>query len=515
MRYIYIICALLLAHVGLIASSDSDLAALNEVLAEREVYQQQKQQRIQLLQQASMNHYDRLLALTEEYQSYSYDTATIYVEKLLDEALLSKESNKIAQAQIKQAFLYLSSGLFKESSDIFQAIDIASCEQDIQAEYYIHYARLLYDMADYAHGKISYEYINYGNRLSQEALKRISPEDTIRYWSTAALYAMKMGESNLAIQRFNRVLETSQITEHQKAIAYSSLAFIYQNMGDTLLANRNIILAAIADIKSCTKETVAMSIVAQNVFARGQVTEAAVYIQAALDDATFYNARHRQVNISRVMPIIEQQQLMIEQEQNRRVTWLNICLYILIAGVLVAFVMLYNRHRALVRAEQNIQTTNLQLTEANHIKEECIATFLCNENSVYSTFEKYQRYVKRKAQDKRWEELFAIPAYADVRVLKNNFYKRFDTMFLHIYPTFVEQFNQLLKPDQQIVLKPNELLNAELRIFALIRLGINDNAQIAKLLDYSINTIYTYKTRINNATNLTAEQLIQAVMQIK
>lgn len=98
MRYIYIICALLLAHVGLIASSDSDLAALNEVLAEREVYQQQKQQRIQLLQQAPMNHYDRLLALTEEYQSYSYDTATIYVEKLLDEALLSKETNKIAQA---------------------------------------------------------------------------------------------------------------------------------------------------------------------------------------------------------------------------------------------------------------------------------------------------------------------------------------------------------------------------------------------------------------------------------
>lgn len=515
MRHLILVCTLLLLHVGMTANVDSDLTALNQALAEREVYQQQKQERIQFLQQAPMSHYERLLALTEEYQSYSYDTATIYVEKLLDEALLSKESNKIAEAQIKQAFLYLSSGLFNESSDIFQTIDIASCEQDIQAEYYIHYARLLYDMADYAHGKISYEYINHGNQLSQKALKRISPEDTIRYWSTAALYAMKMGESNLAIQRFNRVLENTHITEHQKAIAYSSLAFIYQNLGDTLLAYRNIIMAAIADIKSCTKETVAMSIVAQNVFARGQITQAARYIQVALDDATFYNARHRQVKISQVMPIIEQQQLIMEQEQNRRVTWLNICLYVLIAGLLVAFVMLYNRNRALVKAEQNIQTTNMQLAEANHIKEECIATFLCNENSVYSTFEKYQRYVKRKAQDKRWEELFAIPSYADVRVLKNNFYKRFDTMFLHIFPNFVEQFNQLLRPEQQVTIKSNELMNAELRIFALIRLGINDNAQIAKLLDYSINTIYTYKTRINNATDLTPEELIQAVMQIK
>ncbi len=515
MRYLFLLYTLLLLHVGTVANNTSDLTALNQALAEREIYQQQKQQRIQFLQQAPMSNYERFLALTEEYQSYSYDTATIYVEKLLDEALLSKEINKIAKAQIKQAFLYLSSGLFNESSNIFQTIDITSCRQDIQAEYYIHYARLLYDMADYAHGKISYEYINHGNQLSQEALKRISSEDTIRYWSTAALYAMKMGESNLAIQRFNRVLATSCISEHQKAIAYSSLAFIYQNQGDTLLANRNIIMAAISDIKSCTKETVAMSIVAQNVFARGQVKEAARYIQAALDDATFYNARHRQVKISQVMPIIEQQQLILEQEQNRRITWLNICLYGLIAGLIVAFVMLYNRHRALIKAEQNIQTTNLQLAEANHIKEECIATFLCNENSVYSTFEKYQRYVKRKAQDKRWEELFAIPAYADVRVLKNNFYKRFDTMFLHIYPDFVEQFNQLLRPNQQVTIKSNELLNAELRIFALIRLGINDNAQIAKLLDYSINTIYTYKTRINNATNLTAEQLIQAVKQIK
>lgn len=514
MKRIGIICAMCFSMMHIVANIDSDLAMLQAVLEQRCVYQQQKQQRIEDLQRAPMSNYQRLLALTEEYKSYSYDTATIYVEKLIDEALLSKEADKIAQAQIKQAFLYLSSGLFKESSDIFQSIVIAPCNIDVQAEYYIHYARLLYDMADYAHGKISYDYISMGNALSHEALARISPQDTIRYWSTAALLAMKMGEEHLAIQRFNRVLETSKITEHQKAIAYSSLAFIYQNMGDTVLANHNIVLAAIADIKSCTKETVAMGIVAQNAFAQGHVQQAAQFIQVALDDANFYNARHRQVKISKVMPIIEQQQLLIEQQQNRRITLLNICLYVLIAGILVAFFMLYNRHRALVRAEQNIQSTNQQLTEANKIKEECIATFLRNENSVYSTLEKYQRYVKRKAQDKKWEELQMIPVYADVRTMKNDFYKRFDTMFLHIYPNFVERFNLLLREDYRIKIKCNEMLNAELRIFALMRLGINDNAQIANLLDYSINTIYTYKTRINNATDLTPDELIKEMMKI-
>lgn len=505
---------LLAISTALWATGYEQLAELEEVLANKHIYTQQKQERIHALQHAPMREYDRLLALTTEYQSYSYDTATIYVEKLIDEAALSGNQDEIAVAQIKRAFLYLSSGLFKESSDIFENLDIQTCSQSVQAEYYIHYARLLYDMADYVEGQISHEYINQGNKCSEEALKRIPRSDTILYWSTAALHAMKMGETSMAIQRFNRVLDNPNATEHQKAIAYSSLAAIYTTLNDSLQATYNIIQASIADIKSCTKETVAMGILAQNLFQSGQVALAAKYIEEALADANFYNARHRQLRIGKFMPIIEEKQLIIEQNQNRQIRLLNICLYVLIAGILVAFFLLYNRHRAVLRAENNIRKANTQLTEANQIKEECIATFLCNENSVYSIFEKYQRYVKRKTQDKRWEELLSIPVYADVRALKNDFYKRFDTMFLHIYPNFVEAFNRLLKDDCQIKLKHNEMLNAELRIFALMRLGITDSAQIAKLLDYSINTIYTYKTRINNSTALSPDELLEEIMKI-
>ena len=101
-----------------------------------------------------------------------------------------------------------------------------------------------------------------------------------------------------------------------------------------------------------------------------------------------------------------------------------------------------------------------------------------------------------------------------MRTLRNDFYRRFDTIFLHIFPNFIPQFNNLLAPDNQITPKNGELLNAELRIFALIRLGINDNNQIAILLDYSINTIYTYKTKVKNASHLSNEQFHQQLMQI-
>lgn len=128
--------------------------------------------------------------------------------------------------------------------------------------------------------------------------------------------------------------------------------------------------------------------------------------------------------------------------------------------------------------------------------------------------EKYQRYVKRKTQERRFDELQSIPQYVDIRTLRNEFYKRFDTMFLHIFPDFVEKFNGLLRPDCRVELRQGELLNAELRIFALIRLGITDNQQIANLLDYSINTIYTYKTRIKNASALPPEEFNSRLMEI-
>ena len=257
-----------------------------------------------------------------------------------------------------------------------------------------------------------------------------------------------------------------------------------------------------------------MSIVAQRMYQYGDIEHATRYIQQALADAQFYNARHRQLHVSKILPIIEQHQLLTQQKQNRRIRVLNVCLYAMIAAMLVMLLFLYNRIKRTIAAERRMEEMNRRLREANYIKEECIATFLYNESSVYSKLERYQRYVKKRAQEKRWEELLQIPSYADVRTLRNDFYKRFDSMFLHIFPNFIAQFNALLDDDKQIRLRVGELLNTELRIFALIRLGINDNQQIATLLDYSINTIYTYKTKVKSYSQLSSEEFYQRLMQI-
>ena len=506
----------LLLHVSILsfAFSAQDLQLLDAALSDKHLYEQQKQETIRAIEQAELSPYDRYLALTEAYESYSYDTATLYVAKLTDEAMGIGNKNLLAQARIKSAFLYLSSGLFKGSADVFEDIAPATLDSNLRAEYHIHYARLLYDMADYTHGQLGMQYISEGHRQSEEALRYIASTDTVRYWATAALYAMKQAENLSAIERFKRVLACSTISEHQRAIAYSSMGFVYDRMGETALSDHYMVLAAVADLKSCTKEAVALGIIAQRLNAAGDTPRAARYIQQALADATFYNARHRQLSVSKILPIIEQQQLLLQQQHNHRIRILNVCLYAVLTVLCILLLVLYNRIRAAIAAEHKLQLLNQRLAEANSIKEECIATFLCNESSVYSKLEKYQRYVKKRAQEKRWDDLLHIPQYADVRTLRNDFYRRFDTIFLHIFPNFIPRFNALLSPDKQITPKNGELLNAELRIFALIRLGINDSNQIAILLDYSINTIYTYKTKVKNASPLSNDDFHQQLMQI-
>ncbi|MBR1425834.1 MAG: hypothetical protein IJ609_03695 [Paludibacteraceae bacterium] len=513
-RHNLLVLMLLLTAMSAKALTEQDLLLLDSELERKTLYETQKQENIHAIRQQDISHYDMLLRLFDEYKSYSYDTAYWYVDQLYDETLRHGDNNALARVQLGRAFLNLSSGLFKESSDIFLSLNPAELDTANRIDYYTNYARLLYDMADYVSGQLSQNYTAEGHKMSEHALALIATSDTVLYWLTAGLYAAKLGEHERAIQRFVKALQAGTITEHQRAIAYSSMAALYNTLGDTTTSEHYWVMAAVSDLRSCTKETVAMGIVAQILYRHGDLDHASRYIYAALDDATRYNARHRQLSISRILPIIEQSQLAVVQAKNRDITRLSIMLYILLGVLLLAIIMLINRLYALRKAKETIQTINRSLMEANRIREEYIGSTFCQQSDLFSKLEKYQRYVRRKAQEKRPEELVVVPQYIDANIQRRNFYKQFDQIFLRIFPNFVQEFNALLRPEEQIVLGKNELLNTELRIFALIRLGIDNNEQIAAVLDYSINTIYTYKTRIRNRSNLSNEQFQQAVMAI-
>ena len=92
-------------------------------------------------------------------------------------------------------------------------------------------------------------------------------------------------------------------------------------------------------------------------------------------------------------------------------------------------------------------------------------------------------------------------------------YVNFDKAFLNLYPNFIEEFNELLKPEGRFAVTKDRL-NITLRIFALIRLGITDMTQIANFLHYSVQTIYNYKSRVRKVSLLAPEAFEEKVKKI-
>lgn len=514
-RSLYLLFFLFIANSVVLAYSQSDLDSLDYYLNNKQQFENIKLSRIESIHKAYYeSEYKRYEDLFEEYASYNYDSAYLYVNRLLDESYILGDTNLIASAMMHKGFAYLSAGLFMESANIFQAIDITNCDSSVCKEYYMTYARLMYDLADYNRGELYFQYINRGNEYSRQALNYLTPSDTTDYWYVLAVMDMKQGNYVRSLERFSIQLKASDITEHERAISYSSMGYIYSALKDSENSSHYNILAAISDIRNSTKEAVALQNVAVALFEDGQTERAARYIRFALDDAQLYNARHRQIEIGHILPIIEQSQIDALAARNKRIRILSFITYALLLVLILSLAIVYNRIRAVQKAHTTIEKMNRTLKEANKIKEAYISTFLCNQVDTFNMLSLYQRYVKKCAAERRYDDLQTIPQQFNANRTRKELYKQFDEMVLQIFPGFVEQFNALLREEDRIIPAQDELLTTELRIYALIRLGVSDNEKIAQILDYSVNTIYTYKTRTKNRSNLTSDQFTQALFKI-
>ena len=182
----------------------------------------------------------------------------------------------------------------------------------------------------------------------------------------------------------------------------------------------------------------------------------------------------------------------------------------------VAVVFIYRQMRRLSAARNNLEQTNEQLQLSNNIKEEYVGRFM-NLCSIYiNRLDTYRRMVNKKISAGQMDELLKMVRSREVldTGLKE-LYENFDIAFLHLFPDFVDKFNDLLQPEERIVLRKGELLNTELRIFALIRLGIDDSSQIAEFLRYSVNTIYNYRAKVKNKARISREDFEMRLMQIR
>jgi len=549
MRIIILFCCIFLFAQPAFSNTDSLLNKLDKELLKKELYTQAKIQKIEKLKanlrksRASVNNYYTYLKIYEEYKTLNFDSAFNYANKIQVEALRLNDAQKINRAKINLSFVLLSSGMFKETLESVDGVNVAILNDQEKIEFYILKARCYYDLSDFNKNKFyTSKYLPLGNRLTDSALALSAP-NSYNYLFVSGLKNLRNGESDKALKNYLQILKEPNLTDHQFAIVASTLSFLYQQKvlkiksGSFLYQQKALktksvnllISAAMADIRSSTKENVAIFKLADTLFKAGDNERAYRYIREAMTDAEFYGARHRQFEVGTLLPIIEGKQLsLVEKQKNLIITYAAVVTLLIL--IIIAFIVVVIRQNkkleaakaTITEANAILQQINLALTDANttlrevnRIKDEYIGYYF-NINSDYiDKIDRFKRSVSQRLILGRYDDIKQIIDKIDLKKEREDLSMSFDKVFIKLFPKFVEDFNALFEKADQINLAPNQILNAELRIFALIRLGIHDNDKIAKILNFSVNTIYSYKTRIKNKSFIPNEEFEDKIMEIK
>jgi hypothetical protein len=525
--------------------SDSLLNELDRTLEKRDEFLKKKQDRITEIKKQLVKGEDKnaLLAryivvdrLFEEYKSFVYDSAFSYGRILLQTAYKLNKDSVINDAKVKVSFTLLSAGMFKEALDTLGSVQVNLLPQNSKIEYYSILARTYYDLADYsADHYFSERYDKTGNIYLQKALDLTSP-NTIQFLLLKGLQYMRVRDIPNAIETFERVLKEPNITKHETAIASSSISFMFRLKQNPEKAKEYLAKAAIADIISSIRETAAIRDLASVLYDEGNIDRSYKYVKVALEDAYFYGSKHRKIQIANLLPIIEGTQLEIVEGQKRNLFYYSIVATILALLLIFFAIIIYRQYKKLDLARlqltlshQNLEKTNAQLAEANFkfsetnnkledankIKEEYIGSFFKIISEYIGKIEKFKNTIDRKISQKKIEDVKDLVNSMNLKPEREQLYLTFDNTFLKIFPGFVEQFNSLFSPEDRIVLDEKQGLPTEMRIFALIRLGISDTEKIAAILDYSVNTIYAYKTRMKNKSIVENEKFEEELMKIR
>ena len=507
---------MLLTTVAMAASSDSLLTRLNKTIDRKEEYTKTKLNRLEDLHQQlnrtpvrdDETRFRLLQEISEEYKAFIYDSAFINIQKLQLLAYKMNDPVRISYARVKLGFILLSSGMFKETIDTLSRMRVQGLPDSIRVDYYSILARTYYDLGDFDRdGFYTQQYIALGNKYVDSAKALCRPSD-YNFVYLSGLKNLKNENTREALANLNQLLNEYKLTPHQLAVTASTLSYFYTSRNESDQAIHLLAQAAIADIISATKETAAMSSLAEQLYNRGDLMNAYRFIQQAMDDAIFYGARQRKVQVGSILPVIAAAKVHNVDEQRRRWLIYSTALTVLAVLVIVFAVVIYKQLEKLKRTEK-------ALLEANTIKEEYIGYYF-NINSEYlGKIEAFKKAVEMKLITKKLEDIKFIVNNINVKKEREELYFSFDKVFLKLFPDFITVFNSYFKEEDRIVLKEGQLMNTELRIFALIRMGIHDTEKIAKILDYSINTIYNYKARVKGKSIVPNEKFEQKIMEIQ
>ena len=544
-----LLCFLLFfsCHSALAGESlDSLLNVLDKTIKEADTYVQIKENKLHELKKKarktppfSVERYNLNNDIYLEYKAYSSDSALHYLNENMLLARQLNDKERELKIQLELSYLLSSIGMYMEAADILNLIDRQTLPSSLLGYYYTCYEHVYFEAgaAQPRYKMFASRYAKLSHAYRDSMQVTLDPSSATYLWlrETQLREAGKYDEALEFSDR--RLAEASFGTPQYALVAYQRFR-LFESMGKKDEHLYYLVLSAISDVRSAIKEQSSLMVLAQELNSKGDLKRAYDYINFSWEISQFYKTRLRSwMNITPLSMINGNYQDIIKQ-QNRELLIYITCVALLALLLVIALIYIYRQMKALSIAKKGLQevnerlfslneeleevnchlrSTNLELSESNLIKEAYIARFfkLC---SVYvDRLQAYRKLVNKKLQRGQVAELLKMTHLSNdiVTVEVQELYANFDSAFLHLFPNFVESLNALLLPEEQIVLKPDELLNTELRIFALIRLGIKDSSQIAELLHYSVNTIYNYRSRVKTKARVSRDDFEDLVAKIR
>lgn len=540
-----ILILLAIAFPGLLCakdnkSTDALLREIDGLVKNRRTYGVEKETRItdlkRLLAEAASDEqrYGFCGRLFDEYRAYNLDSSFVYAQRKEELAHRLNKQDYLDDSAMNMAEVMGTTGMYKEALELLGKIDRKTLP-DYLYGYYYHLYRTIYGlMGDYAvTEKAKKEYYRMTD-LYRDSLLQVNASDSLGHALVMADKCIVHARYDEAIDMLMEYYRKPFLDDHAQAMIAYTISEGYRLKGDKQGQKHYLALSAIADLKSAVKEYVSLRKLASLVYEEGDIDRAYNYLKCSLEDATLCNARLRTLEISQVFPIIDKAYQLKTERQQREMKISLICISLLSVFLLAAIFFVYKQMKKVAAARREVVDTNtlLQelneelhdsnsqlkemnhtLSEANYIKEEYIGRYMDQCSTYLDKMDLYRRSLNKIAAAGRVEELYkAIKSSQFLDEELKEFYANFDVTFLQLFPNFVDEFNALLTEPMQP--KPGEQLNTELRIFALIRLGITDSTKIAQFLRYSVTTIYNYRTRVRNKALGEREEFEAKVMKI-
>lgn len=492
----------------------SDLDKLEEVLRDRMVYIESKQSRIDSIKSrlnGRISAAERLKCyddLYEQYLTFRFDSAMVYLdrsEQLLGDNAGYEDKSRI---QIHRALSLATSGHFSQAIDLLKSINATKLPVNIRKELYYAFQWTYGVWAEYSGNT---NFAGQYNDLSityLDSLLIYTDKSTNEHSYYFADQALRLKDYEQARDNYLKALVNIPQDTRMYAQASFGLAMAYKALGDAHKYREWLINAAISDQITPLKENLALQVLALDVKnEEGDLETANRYLKYSLEDAIFYNNRLRMLEITEKFPDIVLGYQDTVTSQNKRLKLYIFCICILILGLISAICVIVHQKAKVHRSRQSLATLNerlkylnCELAKTNTSREQYVSLFMDLCAAYIEKLNRFQSTVVQKIKVRQFDDLLRIantkarPSETEMRELFFNF----DTAFLKLYPDFITRFNTLLQPDKEIYPQQNELLNTDLRIFALIRMGIRDSNKIATLLFYSPQTIFNHRTQVRN-----------------